>query len=120
VKTKLHLKPGENGTKRLLEKYGDRLICVRYRYDEEKKRRYKTIELVIEDKEWHPKNGSPLQGHKPSEMLGIRIDYFEKELQAQVKQAGGIWRPRHKLWELPYVKIVELGLEERIVSSKSI
>ncbi len=120
MKTKLHLKPGENGTKKLVEKYGDRLICVRYRYDEERKRRYKTIELVLEDKEWHPKEESPPQAHKATEMLGIRVDYLEKELQAQVKQAGGIWRPRYKLWELSYVKIVELGLEERIASSKSI
>ncbi|MGH7551901.1 MAG: hypothetical protein ACREMQ_02610 [Longimicrobiales bacterium] len=29
----LHLKPGEKGTKQLLAQYGDRLICVRYRYD---------------------------------------------------------------------------------------
>jgi len=25
--------PGENGTKQLLKEYGDRLVCVRYRYD---------------------------------------------------------------------------------------
>ena len=120
MKTKLHLKPGENGTKSLVKKYGDRLICVRYRYDEEKKRKYKTIELVIEDNAWQPKDGTEPKAHKPGELLGIRVNYLEKELQAQVKQAGGIWRPRHKLWELSYGKIVELGLEGRIESSKSI
>jgi hypothetical protein len=31
----LRLKPGQKGTKRLLAQYGDRLICVRYRYDAE-------------------------------------------------------------------------------------
>ncbi len=30
VKTKLNLKPGQRGTKRLCEKYGDSLVRVRY------------------------------------------------------------------------------------------
>jgi len=33
---RLILRPGQNGTKKLLEKYGDRLVSVRYRYDEAK------------------------------------------------------------------------------------
>lgn len=33
VKAHNHLKPGMKGTKRLVEKYGDSLLCVRYRYD---------------------------------------------------------------------------------------
>ena len=43
------MKPGERGTKKLLAKYGDGLVCVRYRYDEEKRKRYKTVELIVED-----------------------------------------------------------------------
>jgi len=34
VKAYAHLKPGQNGTKRLLEQYGKALLCVRYRFDE--------------------------------------------------------------------------------------
>jgi hypothetical protein len=34
MKSYAHLKPGQKGTKRLVEKYGDSLLCVRYRYDE--------------------------------------------------------------------------------------
>ena len=30
-RVRLHLKPGQKGTKQLLAQYGDRLICVRYR-----------------------------------------------------------------------------------------
>jgi len=52
-------------------------------------------------------------------MLGIKVQYREKELQRKVKQAGGIWRPRHKLWELPYGKILELGLEGRIAEAEN-
>lgn len=31
------------GTKKLTEKYGDKLVCVRYRNDYERKRKVKTI-----------------------------------------------------------------------------
>jgi hypothetical protein len=33
MKTRVILKSGQKGTKRLVEQYGDALICVRYRYD---------------------------------------------------------------------------------------
>ena len=55
MNTKLTLKPGQRGTKKLLKKYGNRLVCVRYRYDEEKKLRYKTVELIVDVTEWEPK-----------------------------------------------------------------
>jgi signal peptidase I len=32
IKTQTYRKPTQKGTKRLLEKYGDALVCVRYRY----------------------------------------------------------------------------------------
>ena len=48
MRTRLKLNPGQRGTKKLVTKYGERLICVRYRYDDEKKKRYKTVELVEE------------------------------------------------------------------------
>jgi len=45
------LKAGDMGTKRLVEKYGARLICVRYRVDEEARRRYITVELTEQSRE---------------------------------------------------------------------
>ena len=33
MKSYAHLKPGQKGTMRLVEKYGKALLCVRYRYD---------------------------------------------------------------------------------------
>jgi len=52
MKTHTHLKPGQKGTKRLVEKFGDSLICVRYRYDESRGVRLKTVEIVVEEKPW--------------------------------------------------------------------
>ena len=52
--TTTHLNPGQKGTKRLVEKYGDSLLCVRYRYDESRGVRLKTVEIVVEEKAWKP------------------------------------------------------------------
>lgn len=56
MRTRLKLKPGQRGTKKLQALYGDRLVCVRYRYDAEHGRRLKTIELIVEEKEWSPRD----------------------------------------------------------------
>ena len=48
------LRPGANGTKTLTALYGDRLLFVRYRYDREAAKRYKTVEIIIEEKPWKP------------------------------------------------------------------
>jgi len=50
MKTHTHLKPGQKGTRRLVEKYGDALLCVRYRYDEIRGVRMKTVEIVVEER----------------------------------------------------------------------
>ena len=54
LRIELHLKPGQKGTKQLLAQYGDRLICVRYRYDAQRKKRFKTVELLVAECDWEP------------------------------------------------------------------
>ena len=119
--TQTTLQPGQKGTKRLAKKYGDRLVCVRYRFDAETGRRYTTVELIEETVEHPtgPKASRPQAGFAPEQRLGIRVGYAESELRDRVKAAGGIWRPRHKLWELPYQDVVALGLESRVVGDES-
>jgi len=55
MRTRLHLKPGQRGTKRLSEQYGEQLVCVRYRYDDATMKRYKTVELIVDVAEWTPR-----------------------------------------------------------------
>ena len=50
MKSRLNLKPGQKGTKALVEKYGEALVCVRYRYYEASRTRIKTVELIVEKK----------------------------------------------------------------------
>jgi hypothetical protein len=103
--TRLTLLPGQPGTKKLVEKYGDRLVCVRYRYDREVKRRYKTVELIEAEAAWTP----------PEELVGVVVVWGEIELARQVKSAGGVWLPEPKVWQLPYGVAVKLGLKARVV-----
>jgi len=113
------LKPGQKGTKRLAERYGERLVCVRYRYDEASAKRYTTVELIVDESSW---NTAPADRAdtappiKPTDTFGVKIEYWETGLRDRAKAAGGIWRPRQRLWQLSHRDIVELGLESRIVA----
>ncbi|MCF6283077.1 MAG: hypothetical protein L3J28_12905 [Candidatus Polarisedimenticolaceae bacterium] len=111
MRIKACLKPGQNGTKKWREIYGDRLVAVRYRYDAKKERRYTTVELIVGEDEWQ----SESLAKNNSDLVGIRVAGYELDVRDKVKRAGGIWRVRQQLWELPYGKIVALGLEERII-----
>ena len=87
MRTGLNLKPGEKGTKRLVDQFGDRLVCVRYRYDEEQKKRFKTVELIVEEIPWEPK-GVRRGG---DQIVGVEVKWGEPELAGRVKRAGGQW-----------------------------
>jgi len=115
MRIKTCLKPGQKGTKKWSNLYGNQLVAVRYRYDEKKKRRYKTIEIIVEESDWIPKKTAVSPAKNMNDRFGVRVAGYELALREQVKSAGAIWRPRQKLWELPYSQILALGLEERIV-----
>ena len=69
MKVKRILHPGQPGTKKLVKRYGDNMLCVRYRYDEDKMMKYKTIELIIDEK---PMPKKTKKKPKPKKM-NIRI-----------------------------------------------
>lgn len=115
---KLVLKPGQHGTRKWLDKYGEKLIAVRYRYDEGQRKRFTTVEIIQEECSWTPDVKRAEISRKATDMLGIKVAGYELSIREKVKNAGGIWRPRQKLWELSYDKIVALGLENRIITDK--
>ena len=53
--TRLTLRPGHDGTKKLLQRFGKRLVAVRYLYDADASRRYKTVELIVASQAWSPR-----------------------------------------------------------------
>ena len=115
MRTLLHLKPGQKGTKQLLAQYGDRLVCVRYRYDAQQKKRFKTVELIVAERAWEP----PPPRFAADTIVGVRVGFAEVELRDQVKQAGGKWNPTRKVWELCYEHVAALKLESRMVEEKA-
>lgn len=117
METRLHLKPGQNGTKQLVQKYGDQLVCVRYRYDSHTGQRHKTVELIEESVPWRPTGSREqhLMQRASSEPVLIRVAYEERELREQVRQAGARWEPAERAWRLSYGAAVALDLTARIV-----
>ena len=113
MKTRLSLAPGQNGTKKLLARYGELLVRVRYRYDAARKARHKTVELIVETAPWVPNRRNPRR--EPEDMAAVRIGYFETALREQIKAAGGIWRHKQRLWEVDWRTVRELGLQTRVV-----
>jgi hypothetical protein len=106
------VQPGQNGTKGLVKKYGDKLFCVRYRYNPKAKQCLKTIEIIISRKAWEPKTDKP----PPNKIVSIKVKYGEVHIGRLVKSAGGIWNREHKCWEIRYDQVVALGLEDRMIN----
>ena len=94
-----------------LKKYGDDLVCVRYRADPENKRKLKTVEVVIEQS-FIPGNYEALPLDK---LISIRIEIKEGELRKKVRAAGGRWNRSKKVWELAYIEVLKLKLLDRII-----
>src|SRR5262245_49885436 len=115
MRTLLNLKPGQKGTKQLLTQYGDRLVCVRYRYDAQRKKRFKTVELIVAERAWEP----PRPRFAADTLVGVCVGFAEVELRDQVKQAGGKWNRTCKVWELCYEHVPVLKLEARTVEEKA-
>jgi hypothetical protein len=52
-------------------------------------------------------------------MVGVRVGFAEADMRERVKQAGGKWNRRRKVWELRYAQVVALKLEPRIVEEEA-
>ena len=115
MRTRLHLKPGQKGTKQLLAQYGDRLVCVRYRYDAQRKKRFKTVEIIVAERDWDP----PAPRFPAETIVGVRVGFAEADMRERVKQAGGKWNRSRKVWDMRYDQVVALKLEARIVEEEA-
>ena len=111
MQTRLTLRPGQSGTKKLVERFGKRLIRVRYLYDEHAGRRLKTVELVVESVPWHPRVRAP---RRRDDIVAVRIDYHETDLRQRAKRLGAVWRPAQKLWEITWGNAKRLEIAERV------
>jgi hypothetical protein len=112
METRLTRRPGQAGTKKFLDRYGNRLVCVRYRYDTENNCRHKTVELIVETIPWQSRGRRSRR--RDEEMIAVRIGYTETDLRERAKRLGAIWRPNHRLWEMRWLDAKRLGIADRV------
>ena len=122
MRTAKKVKPGQKGTMELLARYGARLLCVRYRVDEDTRESLKTVELVVrrrslrhepESRESRKRGGRA--AGTGGRRVALRIGLREKDLQRRVKSAGGRWDPVRRVWILRRDVAERLGLLGRAV-----
>lgn len=99
--------PGQAGTVKLSRRYGDALVCVRYRHDAKGEVRYTTVEVMI-DQAALPK---VFARH---DTQSIHLAHTETDLRAQAICHGAKWDEASKLWRLTTAAVKALGLESRL------
>lgn len=95
-----------------MERYGGRLVSVRYLYDLAKGCRHKTVELIVETVPWQP--GARRPRRRDEEMVVVRIGFQEADLRERAKRLGALWRPNQRLWEMRWLDAKRLGIVDRI------
>jgi hypothetical protein len=111
LRTRLSLRPGQPGTKRLLQRFGHRLVRVRYLHDAATGRHLKTVELIVAEWDWPPPPSPPSQ--PPT--VALRVGWDEDEVRRRVKAAGGRWDAARRVWWLRGDQARRLGLLGRVV-----
>ncbi|GAB1257905.1 hypothetical protein [Aurantivibrio plasticivorans] len=114
--------PGQMGSQQHSQRWGKSLVCVRYRDDTTKKKRYTTVEIIVEERTLVGalKRVVTKEKLKPHDRVGVKINFVETELRAKVKSAGGVWLKGEKLWVLQREQAILLGLNDRIVDLRDI
>ncbi len=99
---------------KLAARFGDRLVCVRYRHDAAKRRRYTTVELVVAS--------APIKGSAPNtararkmQIVAIRLHIHERDLRVLLYESGATCAPDSGLWYVPKSIAKALGLLHRVV-----
>ena len=114
------LKPGHPRHGRLLAQYGNARVCVHYGIGPLARKRYKTVELIVDEHSLPPaprmNNGDEHTSRNTvARQVLVRISYAEDDLRAPSKQPAGRWLPDLKLWRMPRRNALAMGLRDRIV-----
>jgi hypothetical protein len=112
VETRLTLRPGRSGTRKLVARCGERLVCVRYLYDRAAGRRLKTVELVVEAVPCKP-NARRLR-RRDDDIVAVTIAWREPDLRERAKRLGAIWRLGPKIREMRWADARRLGIAGRV------
>jgi hypothetical protein len=105
------IRPGQKGTRRFIRDWGERLVCVRYRFDAKEKIRYTTVEIVSsEPRPWIPPRRPP-----PYALVYLKVDRNDWKAIRRLRDAR-VWFDGDKgLWRTRYDVAERLRLKARIV-----
>ncbi len=103
------ISPSQPGALKLARRYGQALVCVRYRQDSGGLYRHTTVELVVESVPSRPRPA-------PDRIIGVRLDYNEKTLHSLVRTNGAKWDAQAKIWRMPRDVAKRLGLLGRVAN----
>ena len=62
--------------------------------------------------------GPPAPRFRADTRVGVRIGFAEVDMRDRVKQVGGKWDRRRKVWDMRYDQVVALKLEAQIVEER--
>jgi hypothetical protein len=106
------LGPERAGAIKLARRYGDALVCVRYRRNANGSHRYTTVELIVDCVAVVAKNGKAAE-----RIVGVRVGFNEAQLRQQVRDSGAKWDAPARLWRMPLRAARQLGLLDRVVEN---
>ncbi|MDP3085570.1 MAG: hypothetical protein Q8N44_18020, partial [Rubrivivax sp.] len=102
--------PPAPGSRKLAERFGAALLCVRYRHDPAGLRRFTTVELVV-DIAPTPRARKRIEDHW---LFPLAVGKPERELRATLKRQGAKWVANDGFLYVPGDVVRRLGLEDRI------
>jgi hypothetical protein len=95
------------GAIKLAQRYGEALVCVRYRHDAEGRLRYTTVELVVDL--------APIAARAdPDELVMVRLDFNDAQTRQQALANGARWDAQRHLWCMTRRTAKRLRLVRRI------
>jgi len=97
------------GALKLAQRYGEALVCVRYRHDAERRYRYTTIELIVERAPIKRRNAAL------DAIVVVRIPFGDTERQLQAQACGARWDSKSRVWYMRHSTAKHLGLQKQIV-----
>jgi hypothetical protein len=78
MRMRLVRRPGQHSAKDLVAQYSEQLICVRYRYNPIREKRYKTVELILETVDWSLAPASDT-------VVALRVAIHERDVQQTIR-----------------------------------
>ena len=98
------------GALKLARRFGDALVCVRYRHDPEGRYRYTTVELVVDE--------APVVRRADLDAtVMVQLAFDDTERRQLALAYGARWDARQRLWSMPRRTAKKLRLLARIVQT---